>query len=65
MRVDAVYRRAVTSDVLTHFDEVPGLLEAAEHNAVCLVGGFRTQIVHNKILYKVLHLPETQRLLSI
>ena len=64
VRVDAIYRRAVTSDVLSHFDEVGDLIEAVKQNAVCLVGEFRTQIVHNKILYKILHLPETMKLLT-
>lgn len=64
MRVDAIYRRAVTSDILSHFDEVTDVIEAVKANAVCLVGEFRTQIVHNKILYKVLHLPETMKLLT-
>ena len=64
MRIDAIYRRAVTSDILNHYDEVQGLIEAVKCNGVCLVGEFRTQIVHNKILYKVLHLPETMELLT-
>jgi len=64
VRIDAIYRRAVTSDILHHFDEVQGLIEAVKKNGVCLVGEFRTQIVHNKILYKVLHLPETMSLLA-
>lgn len=64
MRVDAIYRRAVTSDILHEFDQVPDFIEAVKKNKVCLVGEFRTQIVHNKILYKVLHLPETEKLLS-
>ncbi|MBE5956303.1 MAG: hypothetical protein E7253_07605 [Lachnospiraceae bacterium] len=64
VRIDAIYRRAVTSDILSHYDEVQGLIEAVKCNGVCLVGEFRTQIVHNKILYKVLHLPETMKLLT-
>lgn len=63
-RIDAIYRRAVTSDILTHREEVSDLIEAVRQNGVCLVGEFRTQIVHNKILYKILHLPETGRLLT-
>lgn len=64
MRVDAIYRRAVTSDILQEFDKVPAFIQAVKANAVCLVGEFRTQIVHNKILYKVLHLPETKAILT-
>lgn len=64
MRVDAIYRRAVTSDILQEYDKVPDFLAVVKNNALCLVGEFRTQIVHNKILYKVLHLPETQAILT-
>ncbi len=64
VRIDAIYRRAVTSDILSHYDEVEDLITAVRCNGVCLVGEFRTQIVHNKILYKVLHLPETAAFLT-
>ena len=64
LRIDAIYRRAVTSDILNHYEEVEGLIQAVKCNGVCLVGEFRTQIVHNKILYKVLHLPETMHILT-
>lgn len=64
MRIDAVYRRAVTSDILSHYEEVQNLIKAVKCNGVCLVGEFRTQVVHNKILYKVLHLPETAEFLT-
>ena len=64
MQVDAVYRRAVTSDILHHFEEVGDFLEAVKAGAVCLIGDFRTQIAHNKILYKVLHLPQVQEMFS-
>ncbi len=62
--VELVYRRAVTSDILAHFSEVDGFLEAYRDGGICLVGDFRTQIVHNKILFKVLHMDETMEFLS-
>lgn len=62
--IDLIYRRAVTSDILAHLGEVGDFLSAVKANAVCLLGDFRTQIVHNKILFKLLHKPETLRLLS-
>ncbi len=64
MTVDAVYRRAVTSDIMTHYDEVQPFISAAENNAFCLIGDFRTQIVHNKILYKILHMDQTLDMLT-
>ncbi len=64
MPVDVIYRRAVTTDVMEHYDLVQDFIRAVESNKVCLLGDFRTQIVHNKLLFKVLHLKETQELLN-
>ncbi|MCL2881634.1 MAG: circularly permuted type 2 ATP-grasp protein [Coriobacteriia bacterium] len=62
--VDALYRRAVTTDIMAHYDEVPDFLAAARAGAVCLVGGFQTQVAHAKIIFEVLHRPETHALLT-
>lgn len=63
-RIDAVYRRAVTSDVLDHYEECGALLTAARDGNVLLVGDFHTQLVHNKTIFRVLHLPQTMALLN-
>lgn len=62
--VDAVYRRAVTSDILAHRDEVKPFLQAAEDGKVCLIGDFCTQVVHDKVLFRILHDPRTSAFLS-
>ena len=62
--VDAVYRRAVTSDVMEHAAESAALLDAVRADAVVLVGDFHTQIVHNKTLFRVLQTPATAALLT-
>lgn len=64
MKIDMIYRRAVTSDIMKHYDEVSVFLEAFRANAFCLVGDFRTQIAHNKVLYMVLHKEETHKFLT-
>lgn len=64
MEIDAIYRRAVTSDIMKHYGEVDAFLQAVKEDAVCLIGEFRTQIVHNKILFKILHDEKTQVFLS-
>lgn len=63
-KIDVIYRRAVTSDVLAHYEESTALLQAARDGAVLLVGDFHTQIVHNKELFRVLHLPRTLQMLD-
>lgn len=62
--VDMIYRRAVTSDIMKHYDEVSDFIRAVKAEAVCLLGDFTTQIVHNKILYQILHHPMTKNFLS-
>lgn len=64
MRIDAIYRRATTADIMSAYDKVQNFRKAVVAEAVCLIGDFRTQIVHNKILYKIMHLPETLALLT-
>ncbi|MGN0165432.1 MAG: glutamate-cysteine ligase family protein [Lachnospiraceae bacterium] len=64
MKIDVIYRRAVTSDIMAHYDEVQSFLDAVVAEKVCLMGDFRTQIVHNKILFKVLHLKQTMLFLT-
>lgn len=62
--IDLIYRRAVTSDIMKHYDEVADFIAAVKAEAVCLVGDFTTQIAHNKVLYRILHHPMTQAFLT-
>ncbi len=54
-KIDAVYRRAVTCDIMRNYDKALPFIRAAQNNDVCLIGDFETQIAHNKIVFKVLH----------
>lgn len=63
-KIDAVYRRAVTCDIMRRYDEVQPFIRAAEDNAVCLIGDFMTQVAHNKIVFKVLHDDMTKAFLT-
>lgn len=62
--VDVVYRRAVTTDVMEHYDQVQDFLTAVKNQDVCVIGSFCTQIIHNKWLFKALREEPTLRLLS-
>ena len=55
MKVDAIYRRAVTSDIMNNYDLVLDFIKAVKNKKVCLIGDFHTQIIHNKIIFYVLH----------
>jgi len=63
-KVDAVYRRAVTRDIMEHKDSVSAFIQAARDNAVCIIGHFRTQIIHNKAIFMILRMDETLNFLT-
>ena len=54
-RIDAIYRRAVTADVMEHYGEVSDFLNAVKEDSVFLAGAFDTQIIHTKWLFYVLN----------
>ena len=64
MRIDAIYRRAVTADILAEIGSVSPFINAVKDNAVTIIGGFCTQIIHNKHLFFALHRPETHAFLT-
>ena len=63
-KIDAIYRRAVTSDIMANYDQVQPFIQGALDGAACLIGGFRTQIIHNKALFGILHREETLSFLT-
>lgn len=63
-QIDAIYRRAVTCDIMRHKEDVQPFLQAVRENSVCLIGHFRTQIIHNKAAFRILRMPETLTFLT-
>jgi len=64
IKIDAVYRRAVTSDCLENYDKITAFLNAYRDKAVCVIGGFKTQVIHDKILFAVLHSDKAKAILT-
>ena len=62
--IDAVYRRAVTTDILSNIDDVKPFIDAVKDNTVCCIGNFCTQVAHNKALFHIIRREETKRLLT-
>lgn len=62
--IHGIYRRAVTADVMENYDQVGDFLEAYRAGKVFLCGSFRTQVVHAKTFFTVLHQEETRELLT-
>ncbi|MBM7624889.1 glutathionylspermidine synthase family protein [Sporohalobacter salinus] len=63
--VDLIYRRAVTTDVMEYYSEIGDLLTAYYNQDVCIVGSFRSQIIHNKIIFAILHDSEKTGFLNV
>lgn len=53
--IDLIYRRAVTREIIDHIDEVKDFIQAYKDQAVCVIGSLKSQILHNKIIFKILH----------
>ena len=62
--VDVVYRRAVTADIMNYYDEIQDFIQAVKAGCTCLIGAFKTQIVHHKAICQVLVHPMTKAILT-
>ncbi|MEG0301728.1 MAG: hypothetical protein RRZ85_08555 [Gordonibacter sp.] len=62
--IDVIYRRAVTSEMLQHPGECDALIDAVEQRKVCLIGHFRTTVVHSKVVSIVLFDSQTRSFLT-
>ena len=63
-KIDAVWRRCVTNDVMDHWDGSQALIEAVRAQKVALIGSFAGHLVHDKQIFRVLHDPRTLAFLT-
>src|SRR5699024_8236301 len=63
-KIDLIYRRMVTKELIDKSDEIKDFINAYRDKAVCVVGSIRSQILHNKIIFKILHDEDTLELLT-
>lgn len=63
-QINAIYRRSVTSEILQHPGECDALINAVEAGKVCLIGHFRTTVVHSKMVNVALFDPRTREFLT-
>ena len=54
-RIDCIYRRAVTFEMIEKANEITNFITAYLQGDVCVIGSIRSQIVHNKIVFALLH----------
>ncbi len=62
--IDVVYRRLVTKDLMDRYDEIPAFIQGLKAGETCVVGSVKTQIIHTKRFFEVLHTPEFRTYLS-
>lgn len=62
--IHAIWRRAVTCDVLAFWDESQALIEAVLARKVALIGAFSSHIAHDKQLFSVLRSAQTRAFLT-
>lgn len=55
LKIDLIYRRAVTARLVDEAASIQDLIKAYKDANVCIVGGLVSQIVHNKMLFAILH----------
>lgn len=60
-KIDVIYRRAVTRDIMEYYDEIQPFIQAVKNKEVCLIGPLHTQIIHHKEISKVLLNPIMQK----
>lgn len=63
-KIDVVYRRAVTSECMENYAEITPFLDAVRADAVCLIGAFRTQVIHHKMTFNILRHEKTKAFLT-
>ncbi len=63
-RIDIIYRRAVTVDIMNNLDGCADFIKAYKDGAVCVLGGLKTQVIHHKALFYILRNPATKAILT-
>ncbi len=63
-KIDLVYRRIVTRELIDRSDEIQDFINAYRDKAVCVIGPIKSQIMHNKIIFKILHEKDVQELFT-
>lgn len=63
-RIDAIWRRSVTNDLIEFWEESQGLIEAVRAEKVALIGSFAGHIAHDKQIFKALFHPATKAVLT-
>lgn len=64
LRIDIIYRRLVTKDLMDRYEEIPELIQGILANQTCIIGPIKSQIIHTKRFFEVLYQPDFRTFLS-
>ena len=63
-KIDAIWRRSVTNDILNNWEESQPMIAAVRDGACALIGSFAGHIVHDKQIFDAVFWPETREMLT-
>lgn len=63
-KIDMVYRRVTTSELVEKATEAQGFIDAYYANAFVCIGSMRSQVIHNKKAFAILHDEDWKHLFS-
>ncbi|MDD7305201.1 MAG: glutathionylspermidine synthase family protein [Peptoniphilaceae bacterium] len=64
MKIDLVYRRLVTSDLIDHQQECQDFIDSYLNGEFTSIGSLRTSIFYTKDIFRILRLDQTKKILS-
>lgn len=63
-KIDLIYRRLVTFELIENKEDCKDFIDAYMDGAMCTIGSIQSQIIHNKIFFKILFDEETRAFLD-
>ena len=63
-KIDLIYRRASTCEIMEKIDDSEAFIKNALEGETAVLGHFRTQVAHNKMLFALISKPATLEILS-
>ena len=64
MKIDLVYRRLVTSDLIENKELGKNLIDSYLNDEIISIGSFRSTLFYTKDIFRILRLEESQKILS-
>ncbi len=63
-KIDVIYRRLVTKDLMDNYDDLENFVKGILSGNTCIIGPIKSQIIHTKKFFQVLHDKTFQKYLN-